>query len=349
MKKGFTLIELLAVIVVIGIVATITTINVAKVIRDDRQSAYNTQISFIEKKAKEWSIIHDQEIIDTYYLTIQTLIDDGFIDNDKLINPITGADLTGCVKISSDLDGAYEYKYGDYSDCGTKIYYVDTPTYMVNINHVNIGPNSYVTGTTLENKYCIDSPGSAYNTCIFGLKDYIFDTEEACEEANSNYNKDTFDSYECNFYSSVEVDNGKYVSNYKAIKKAVFLKIKVNETNILNTSICFVHDKNLKCIPVTDGDEYLSYNLESLKTIADDYREYTDNGISGLELNLSDSTDKINISGTSNEGSGLFIKGNSGYSDTGYKIYRDSCEIRGNKYMGNYPGFEIGTFQCIYE
>ena len=119
MKKGFTLIELLSVIVVIGIIATITIPVVDNILDSSRKKALDEQIKMIEKRAEDYlttrtNLIGDNDI----YISIDTLIDEGYFDQDELINPITNEKMNGCVKVShSSLYEKYTYTYGEYSEC----------------------------------------------------------------------------------------------------------------------------------------------------------------------------------------------------------------------------------------
>lgn len=116
MKKGFTLVELLAVLVIVGIVAGITTPVVSKMIKSSKQKAYDNQISFIERKAMEWSV-SNSESLDLFYVTIEELANTGYIDEEHLTDPRNGKRLTGCVKISKDPTfDQYVYSYGNYCD-----------------------------------------------------------------------------------------------------------------------------------------------------------------------------------------------------------------------------------------
>ena len=353
MKKGFTLIELLAVMVVIGIISSITMVYINRVVRADRESAYNTQISFIETKAKEWSVSHNSEVIgvdnDPYYLTINKLISDGFIDNDKLLNPITGAELTGCVKISYDTNNdGYKYRYDDYSECGTNIYYVDVPTYSANANRTLITANSYVTGTILEDKYCIYD--ETFNTCRSGMKNAIYDTLEACEEANTGYDA-KYGNYQCGHFDSIKVDNGRYLSSYKQIMHhSVFLKIRINDEEILDTSICFMYNDSPNCIPVIENKEYVNtYDLSSVASAADSHADFDMLGVVTHTYNLSDNYDRFYVLADSYDNNGIEIDGN--YGLRGIQSYFDSCRLYGQNppMESGMPFFKIGLAECVYK
>ncbi len=120
MKKGFTLIELLAVIVIIGLIGVITIPIITKVIYSNQNKAYEIQASKIEDAARSWSTqnIGLIEKDSDNYVTISTLLNQGYIDQNEVINPKTKETMTGCVKISYvSLYNQYEYKYGDYIEC----------------------------------------------------------------------------------------------------------------------------------------------------------------------------------------------------------------------------------------
>ncbi|MBR1376715.1 MAG: prepilin-type N-terminal cleavage/methylation domain-containing protein [Bacilli bacterium] len=119
-NKGFTLIELLTIIIVLGIIIVIAFPLLADTVKLNREKAYNKQVDFAESAAKQWSANNDYKISynEDYYVSIAELIENGYIDQDELINPITNEPMTGCVKISYDnIYNSFEYKYGEYAEC----------------------------------------------------------------------------------------------------------------------------------------------------------------------------------------------------------------------------------------
>lgn len=55
MKKGFTLIELLSVIVLLGLLSVIVVPIVDKIIKENKEQAYQTNIKMIEEGAHGWA------------------------------------------------------------------------------------------------------------------------------------------------------------------------------------------------------------------------------------------------------------------------------------------------------
>lgn len=58
MKKGFTLIELLSVIIVLGLLSVIVVPIVDKIIKENREQVYQTNIKMIEEGARGWAAEH---------------------------------------------------------------------------------------------------------------------------------------------------------------------------------------------------------------------------------------------------------------------------------------------------
>ena len=115
MKKGFTLVELLAVIIVIGLVAGITIPIVDNLIDSGRIKAHDVQVKMIEKRAEDYVSMHinllDEENV---YISVDTLVTEGYFDQDELIDPITNEKMSGCVKVSySGVYDKYTYTYGN--------------------------------------------------------------------------------------------------------------------------------------------------------------------------------------------------------------------------------------------
>ena len=112
MNKGFTLVELLTVILVIAILGLITLPSIGGIINNAKEKAYQEQIKFIEEQASMWSIRNTNLIDDEYSVSVDTLMKDGFIDNDELIDPRDDSTIKGCVKITyNEKYDKYDYKY----------------------------------------------------------------------------------------------------------------------------------------------------------------------------------------------------------------------------------------------
>ena len=115
MKRGFTLIELLAVIVVLGLIAVVITPVITDTLNDSREDAYQKQVDNLIKAANTWSIKNPDKLPSTdnkIFLSLDTLTDDGIVEDDEIINPKTRKKMEGCISISySSTYNQYEYKY----------------------------------------------------------------------------------------------------------------------------------------------------------------------------------------------------------------------------------------------
>lgn len=83
-SKGFTLIELLAVIVIVGILITLVSIGVAKYVKTSKEKVKVQAAEEIIEIAKAYMATNN-----VYAVKIETLMDEGYLENDAT-NPVTG-------------------------------------------------------------------------------------------------------------------------------------------------------------------------------------------------------------------------------------------------------------------
>ncbi len=122
MKRGFTLIELLAVIVVLGLIAVVITPVITDTLNNSREDAYQKQVDNLIKAANTWSIKNLDKLPskdNKIFLSLDTLTEDGIVEDDEIINPKTRKKMEGCISISySSTYNQYEYKYiSDNNSC----------------------------------------------------------------------------------------------------------------------------------------------------------------------------------------------------------------------------------------
>ena len=94
-KKGFTLAELIGVIVVLSLICLITVPAISSVLKANKKSLCETQLNNILAAAKSYASenilsmpISDEEGKNTKTITIQELVDYGFIEG-NIQNPVT--------------------------------------------------------------------------------------------------------------------------------------------------------------------------------------------------------------------------------------------------------------------
>ncbi|MDD2435279.1 MAG: leucine-rich repeat protein [Bacilli bacterium] len=118
MKKGFTLIELLGVVILLGVIALLVVPTINKVIKDSKDNAYNQQVKTIENSARKWSVVNNDEIseINSTFLSIQDLINGGYVKQDEIIDPRDSSIIDGCVVIKYQPSNKnYIHQYFDES------------------------------------------------------------------------------------------------------------------------------------------------------------------------------------------------------------------------------------------
>lgn len=134
MRRGFTLVELVVVMVILGLLALVAFPAVLKVINDSKASAYEDQVLIIEKAAKEWGVSNPTKLPDVNIddgnctivkagsqvtsISIDTLINSGYLSSDEVKNPKNGQKMNGEVNItfvcSKDASGKYIKNSGQY-------------------------------------------------------------------------------------------------------------------------------------------------------------------------------------------------------------------------------------------
>lgn len=133
-KKGFTLVELLAAIVILGLLTLITVPAVTKIVKDNKNDLYLSQLQSFRDSAKAWgadnmfSNLPDQG--NCILVQIKTLQDDGLVEP-NVKNPKTGeifnskienGKIVGTfVKIEnsgSEKKNKYEYEIWDCDNSG---------------------------------------------------------------------------------------------------------------------------------------------------------------------------------------------------------------------------------------
>ena len=109
MKNGFTLIELLAVLIILSIIALIATVSVGSVISTSKDELSEIQQNNVEEAAKAYYLKEGMSI-DDQCISIQELVDKGYIEGTEVKDPKTGSVMTGFVKITYEAN-QYSYKY----------------------------------------------------------------------------------------------------------------------------------------------------------------------------------------------------------------------------------------------
>ena len=109
MKKGFTLVELLAVIIILGIIGLITIVSFDLVLKNSKETLSEAQKGNVEEAAKVYYLKEGMAINDTC-VSVEELIQKGYIEGNVVKDPKTKESLTGYVRITYKAN-QYSYKY----------------------------------------------------------------------------------------------------------------------------------------------------------------------------------------------------------------------------------------------
>ncbi|MFI3307458.1 MAG: type II secretion system protein [Mycoplasmatota bacterium] len=110
MKKGFTLIELLAVLTIIALIGTIAVVSMTDVFDNASSGINSVQLKAIEDASRQW-VIENGGILNkdkSNYLELETLRDEGILENSDITDASTGEIWDGCIKIT------YDYSYNQF-------------------------------------------------------------------------------------------------------------------------------------------------------------------------------------------------------------------------------------------
>ena len=114
MNKGFTLIELLAVIIILSIIATITLLATGVIIKDTKERLSDKQ----KEKLIEAAKLYQLDNSNASYVCVKTLIQQGYLDVEKVLDPKDKTELNGYITITktttTDPDNQ-DKKYYKYS------------------------------------------------------------------------------------------------------------------------------------------------------------------------------------------------------------------------------------------
>lgn len=115
-NKGFTLPEMLAVVSILLIIATIITPKVLKETKNSEEKAYQIQIDELVKISKIY-MNNNINLLpeDQYVITLEELKNAKLITSEKVINPKTNEELTGCILVKYE-NNKYSYTYTE-NDC----------------------------------------------------------------------------------------------------------------------------------------------------------------------------------------------------------------------------------------
>ncbi len=107
-KKGFTLIEILAAVVILGILTTVGASAVLRYIGDARDQSYDTMKKSAYSAAQDYLIHYGAyfEVGDSEEISIETLVEEGFLE--PLVDPTKkdGSNCTGKVVITRKASGS---------------------------------------------------------------------------------------------------------------------------------------------------------------------------------------------------------------------------------------------------
>lgn len=118
-NKGFTLVELIGVITLLAVIVLISVPIVNTSIKNTKEKAYKGQVNTIIGGAKKWVVLNGPKNDTSFNITIQELINEALIEDDKIIDPRDDSNMItngACVFVNySSASKSYIYTFSD--DC----------------------------------------------------------------------------------------------------------------------------------------------------------------------------------------------------------------------------------------
>ena len=189
-NKGFTLVELLGVLLILAVIALITFPIIDNLLVGSKEEAYQRSIDGILEAAEmyitsEWNY-PDTE---TKKLSLQTLINSGFLEDKDIIDPRNNESMTGCVVYRWDNSyNQYQYRYDE--ECVLPAYAIG------DLLKVDVG------GGQTQNIYVLEIKGDE----ITGILDrnlggkVAWISEEDYNSAGGNWDSDSDEVLNQNLY-----------------------------------------------------------------------------------------------------------------------------------------------------
>src|SRR5574344_127379 len=186
MKKGFTLIELIGVIVIISLLSLIIYPQVNTIIRNQKESLYNSQLKIVIDAAKNYVTSNSGSLDITssgYLISISDLYNGGYIDKSNVINPKTGEAFNECIAVKyNSKDNQYNYQYN--SDCSlfTNVGCFKYSTIVLNgVTGISIENYYHYINNDSNNKACprdVLIPETINGIAVISMSNYAFSNNQ---------------------------------------------------------------------------------------------------------------------------------------------------------------------------
>src|SRR5574344_346504 len=272
MKKGFTLIELIGVIVIISLLSLIIYPQVNTIIRNQKESLYNSQLKIVIDAAKNYVTSNSGSLDITssgYLISISDLYNGGYIDKSNVINPKTGEAFNECIAVKyNSKDNQYNYQYN--SDCSlfTNVGCFKYSTIVLNgVTGISIDDYYDYINNDSNNKACprdVLIPETINGIAVISMSNYAF----ANNQLTSVTIPDSVTSIGIAAFQSNKLTNVTIPNSITSISKDTFVSNQLTSVTIPNSvttigSSAFQSNKLMNVtIPnsVTSMGTYAFYN-----------------------------------------------------------------------------------------